>query len=127
MSRALGISQQQVSHICKAAEKEGFVALVQIGDEWKRLNEVSPPCFVYVLRCEGYVKIGKTTKQADRLAALRTANPFDLELIASLDSVDGGDILERDLHKRFAKYRHKGEWFRIAGWLEKWIDRGCPI
>lgn len=126
MSRARDISQAQVSAIVKGAADAGHIALVQVGNEWKPILEVFPPCSVYVIRCEQFVKIGKTTQQANRLAALQTANPFDLVTVAIIQP-DDGDELERELHKRFARYRHRGEWFRDAGWLSRWIQRGCPV
>ncbi len=126
MSRAIDLERAQVSALVKGARAAGGIALVQIGNEWKRLEEVYPPCFVYVIRCEQFVKIGKTTRKESRLATMQTANPFELVTIAIIDA-DDGDELERDLHKRFARYRHRGEWFRDAGWLANWIRRGCPV
>lgn len=32
---------------------------------------------------------------------------------------------ERPLHRRFSQYRERGEWFRIAGDVEVWLDGGC--
>lgn len=134
MSRPLGIKQKQVidieraqvSALVKGAKDAGCVALVQVGDEWKRLDEVYPPCLVYVIRCEQFVKIGKTTQKENRIASMQTANPFELVVLAIIDADDGNE-LERDLHKRFARYRHRGEWFKDTGWLANWIRRGCPI
>lgn len=126
MTRALDIDRAQVSALLKGAKEAGGVVEVLIGDEWKRLDEVYRPCFVYVIRCEQFVKIGKTTQKENRLATMQTANPFELVTVAIIDP-DDGDELEKALHKRFARYRHRGEWFRNAGWLAKWIRRGCPI
>lgn len=120
------IGRAQISALLKGAKEAGGVALVQIGDEWKRLDEIYQPCFVYVIRCEQFVKIGKTTQKENRLATMQTANPFDLVTVAIIDA-DDGDGLEKALHKRFARYRHRGEWFRDAGWLARWIRRGCQI
>lgn len=126
MSKPTDLDRRQVSAILKGAKDAGHRALIQIGDEWKPLEEVCPPCFVYVIRCENFVKIGKTTRKESRIANMQTANPFELVTIAVIDA-DDGDELEKELHKRFARYRHRGEWFRDAGWLARWVRRGCPV
>lgn len=57
-----------------------------------------------------YVKIGYPADPAKRLANLQTANPFPLELLAT---VPGTVELEGVLHLWFADLRLSGEWFRF--------------
>jgi len=59
---------------------------------------------------EGPIKIGFTERTvADRRRQLQTSHPDTLVLLAI---IEGDERLERDLHKRFAGFRLKGEWFR---------------
>ncbi len=124
MTKPLALPERQITALIRGAAKVGHIAEVKVGDVWRPLQAVYPPVIVYIIRCEQFIKIGKSTKAAGRLANLQTANPFPLETIAILDTGDGSQ-LERDLHKRFAQYRHRGEWFKCAGRLATWIRRGC--
>lgn len=66
-------------------------------------------CAVYVVQCVQYTKIGYTsTPIRQRMTALRATNPFPLILIGV---APGFDSLERKLHKQFADYHHRFEWF----------------
>jgi hypothetical protein len=77
---------------------------------------------VYLIQSGPFVKIGTTRDIATRIADLQRATPFPLTLLAIL----AGDVkLERELHRRFDKQRHRFEWFRIEGELEDWINEGC--
>lgn len=67
-----------------------------------------------------FIKIGTTENLALRINALRTASPFNIEIVATLG---GGIELERKLHARFARLRHRGEWFRRVGDLAKLLER----
>jgi hypothetical protein len=80
------------------------------------------PCDVYVIRCGDYVKIGKAGDVQKRLNSLRAANPYPLELLTVLTEGDG-HVLERELHQRFAEYRHALEWFRFEGAVVSWVEQ----
>jgi hypothetical protein len=57
-----------------------------------------------------FIKIGVTSRDVkSRLCAMQTGNPRELELVSV---IKGMYDVERTLHKKFAKHRHKGEWFR---------------
>jgi len=119
--------------------KSGALPAISIGKMWRvrpedaELFETSggtetptkEPCDVYVIRCKGFVKIGKAEDTGRRIAALQAANPFDIEVIAVLSNCDG-HVLERELHRRFSDHNHRGEWFRDEGKLAIWIQAGCP-
>lgn len=77
----------------------------------------------YIVRCNEFVKIGYTSGNLhNRLRSLLSSTPFDYEIIAVLPY---GQPLERRLHKRFAEYHHRDEWFRLEGKLRRWIECGC--
>lgn len=63
---------------------------------------------VYFIRSPTAVKIGTTNDAARRLRVLQTSHPEDLVLAAT---APGGRSLEAEYHKRFSKYRLRGEWF----------------
>lgn len=69
---------------------------------------------------EGFVKIGYSLNDTEgRLNALQSANPHELSVLAIIDkSSHQGESM---LHKRFAQYRIRGEWFRLSGELEMFI------
>ena len=76
---------------------------------------------VYFLQSQtlGLVKIGSANNVARRLDQLRTACPDELRLIAVIN----GDVeAERQLHKKFARLRVRGEWFHPGEDLMRYID-----
>ncbi|MFF4934281.1 GIY-YIG nuclease family protein [Streptomyces griseofuscus] len=64
---------------------------------------------VYLIGCPGapLVKIGWTDHPESRLRHLRTGSPVPLQVLAL---VEGGAIVEAELHRRFADKRRHGEW-----------------
>lgn len=64
------------------------------------------------------IKIGVSTNPAKRFQSIRTGNP-NVRLLATMP---GKRRDEQRLHLRFAKLRHKGEWFRPAPELLAFID-----
>lgn len=71
---------------------------------------------VYFIRDGDKVKIGHSVKPTARMSQLRTHS--ELELLAVCH---GGPDRERALHKRFKKYRIKGEWFTLVSAITKYI------
>lgn len=57
----------------------------------------------------GLVKIGVSSSPQFRLASLQCGCPVELRIIKTIDVVPR--TVETDIHKRFAKYRVRGEWF----------------
>jgi|SRR5580765_4237288 hypothetical protein len=80
---------------------------------------------VYVFGFDQYVKIGFSTDFRNRRRQLQDGLPraLDTYLIIPGGSFDA----ERELHKRFAKYRLRGEWFLFAGELADWIEAQVGI
>ena len=57
-------------------------------------------------------KIGVATNVHKRIRELQTASHEELVLIGSIPN--GSFKLEKALHKKFSKYRLKGEWFKLS-------------
>lgn len=77
------------------------------------------PRVVYFVRCaieKGPTKIGFTDNIAIRFCHLQHACPFALELIGT---IPGGPALEQYFHRLFAKYRTRGEWFKLPPLAER--------
>lgn len=65
--------------------------------------------WVYFIRSEdGPIKIGSALNPWTRFANIRASNSSRLKLIGF---VEGGGILETELHRLLAGYRVRGEWF----------------
>lgn len=56
----------------------------------------------------GHLKIGVSSDPDARLAALQTANPYQLTIVGT---IHGGYETESALHERYASLRCHGEWF----------------
>lgn len=67
----------------------------------------------------GPVKIGYAGDAEKRLRALQTSHHSELTL---LNAIEGSHADEQALHKRFAKYRLKGEWFKYTGPVKRYIE-----
>jgi hypothetical protein len=78
--------------------------------------------FVYFVQCEQFVKIGYSETPRWRPHDFATGNPFECRLIGLLE---GGLDRERDLHKKFSEFRHRGEWFVLTGGLRSEIADMC--
>lgn len=87
-----------------------------------RSSEVIPPeMLVYFIRNghKGAVKIGVTANLSGRLSALSHPMMKELKL---LGTIEGGYGAEKEMHKRFAEYRIKGEWFKFEGKLKEFVE-----
>lgn len=83
---------------------------------------------VYFIRCGSQVKIGRSGNPQRRLGEIRSGRgvviahglrPSESQLI--YESPGHADE-EAELHRRFKAYRTDGEWFRIEGELEEYIQ-----
>lgn len=84
------------------------------------LSERSRPGFIYFLQNgrRKIIKIGFTRDHGGRFTSLQMANPDELKVLAT---IRGTRLLEAELHKRFAKFNVRGEWFRLDGELAKYV------
>lgn len=64
------------------------------------------------------IKIGYTTNLKTRFVDIQNGSPIPLVL---LRSIDGGRATEAALHKRFAKLRRRGEWFKATKTLTDFV------
>ena len=69
--------------------------------------------YIYFLKCNEFVKIGRTKSMKDRMYVYSVQSPFESELIHSIETNDCIK-LEKHFHKVFDKKRVKGEWFRLS-------------
>jgi hypothetical protein len=82
----------------------------------KRNYKTPPRKGVYVLGFGDYIKIGVSANIDERMITLQTPEPVQLHAL-----IDGWLSDEAELHRRFAKYRLQGEWFRKEGELADWV------
>lgn len=64
---------------------------------------------VYFIQDGDAVNIGHSVSPERRMAGITTCRELRLLLM-----IPGGPARERELHKKFAKFRVKGEWFQLA-------------
>jgi excisionase family DNA binding protein len=79
----------------------------------------APQRLVYfIATTNNRVKIGVSANPQKRLSALKTGATTALYLIGT---IPGDHDEERQLHRKFARYRVKGEWFDLAGELRIYL------
>lgn len=79
---------------------------------------------VYFIQAEsGPIKIGIALDPGERLAGLQISHFEKLTLLAA---VEGGIALETELHRRFARFKIRGEWFERCPEIEAEIARLRP-
>jgi hypothetical protein len=71
------------------------------------------PGFVYLLKGQGYYKIGRAKDPHRRSETLAVQLPFPTEMVAHVHSPDY-KALEAELHQRFVDKRLNGEWFDLS-------------
>jgi len=60
----------------------------------------------------GRIKVGFTTRSvAKRVARLQTGSDCELRLLGVVGACQVRGTTELQLHRKFAKWRHRGEWF----------------
>lgn len=69
--------------------------------------------FVYILKSGDHYKIGNAIDPVRRLKSLQAAWPEPMEIVHKIES-DRYKYIERDLHRRFAGKRVRGEWFALS-------------
>lgn len=74
---------------------------------------------IYFIRDDGYIKIGLSADPWRRLASFQTSHHNELELLAVMP---GGADLEAGLHRAFAQYAKRGEWFEESPALLTFIE-----
>lgn len=75
---------------------------------------------VYVVGFDRYVKIGFSANVDVRIAQIQQGLPVPLTVYATFNNTTRRD--EISLHHQFSAHRVMGEWFKVAGHLEDWIE-----
>lgn len=84
----------------------------------------APEPMVYIFGFDQYVKIGFSRNFRKRRRQLQDGLPRAIETYLV---ISGTYQTEKELHKRFAKYRLRGEWFLFAGELADWIEEQSGV
>jgi hypothetical protein len=87
-------------------------------EENRELHNEKPPGHVYFIRCGDKVKIGYSARPMDRLKALQTAHPEELQILRIMP---GDQRTETRLHYMFRQHRVRGEWFLLAPEILQYI------
>lgn len=76
---------------------------------------------VYVVQCEhgGPIKIGVAKDVATRLSAIQSCCPYPLSVLYIIKN--GGQDVERRLHRNLRHFRVHGEWFQDHELVHYWI------
>ena len=69
----------------------------------------------YFIRCNEFVKIGKSNAPEGRLYELQQYTPYKLKLLGTTN------VPELELHKKFAYLRERGEWFHLTKEIRDYI------
>ena len=74
------------------------------------------------------VKIGIAKKPQERLKTFQTANYEKLIILKTikLKSRDEAFQLETALHRKFKKFHIRGEWFKLTGTVQSFIENYNP-
>lgn len=83
----------------------------------------APITGVYFVRCGSFVKIGRAKDVKARIASAATFVPYELELL-HLEPTSPDQLAAREAayHVQFAALRHRGEWFRLDGALQSFLE-----
>lgn len=71
---------------------------------------------IYILKCDCFYKIGKTTDEntlKNRLGHLQVGSPFEIKIYKTKEC-DDRHKLEEELHDRFKGKLTRGEWFKLT-------------
>jgi hypothetical protein len=74
--------------------------------------------FVYLIKSEGtnFYKIGYSKKLLTRIKDIQVGNPFKIALVHRIFTLNAIE-LERDLHKYYADYLVRGEWYELTSYM----------
>ena len=82
----------------------------------------APGRWVYFVCYRSSVKIGSARNPARRIADLQCGSPVHLTVLGVMP----GDLdFERELHKRWAEHRLRGEWFSLTPEIRQFIKQNC--
>lgn len=80
-------------------------------------NEEYSDEFTYFIKCNEFVKIGKSTDHLVRFDTIQSHNPYRLTLLGITQTP------ERTIHEKFSYLRGRGEWFFLTSELKDYISK----
>lgn len=91
----------------RITEKFGTVYAVVDAGRYLRYDSV------YLMECEGFIKIGLSRDPRARLINIQSSTPFEVSIRALISPILPCDArsLESYLHTVFSDFRVRGEWF----------------
>jgi hypothetical protein len=80
----------------------------------KKTTHISDPTYLYMIRCQNYIKIGISSQPEVRISALQIGCPFKLEMVGYFLPRNAW-VIEHAAHKILTESgRHThGEWFEM--------------
>lgn len=81
----------------------------------KKTTYKPDPTYLYMIRCQNYIKIGVSSQPKNRMITLQIGCPFKLEMVGYFLPRNAW-VLEQTAHKMLTENsRHvHGEWFEMA-------------
>lgn len=76
----------------------------------KKKGRKNIPSQLYILSCGDLIKIGVTNDIEQRIRTLQTGNPLPI-ILEHIETKNHPYKIESYLHRIFAQYRIRGEWF----------------
>jgi len=80
----------------------------------------NPFGYIYLMRCQQFFKIGKSTAPRDRLRNVQSHNPYRVKLVRTFQTTDM-DAAEGFLHRKLRAYHEHGEWFLLPKDSIAWL------
>jgi len=105
-----------MNKVTEALEGSELVFDKRWGWMWPQFADFSKG-FIYLIRCEGFIKIGVSEDVDSRLGTISVCNPYPVTLdhVFALPSAKDAFHVERNIHNALSRYHHKGEWFTPCG------------
>jgi len=76
--------------------------------------------YIYIMSCQGLLKIGKSINPRSRVKALQTANAMPIRLMKQW-RVSSMSAAEEVIHSELSDWRQKGEWFHLPSMTRRAI------
>jgi hypothetical protein len=77
--------------------------------------------YIYIIQTGDFIKIGKSIDPNRRLNEISPNSPYDCEILEVYPSYFMSRA-EKALHRKFAKFREKNEWFQLSTEIQTWME-----
>jgi hypothetical protein len=88
-------------------------------------KDQKPIDYLYLIKQEGYFKIGISKTPARRLAVLQASTPFDVEIVLLIPIKINAVVVEKQLHDYFSGKHIRGEWYALTDVDCEFIKMHC--